>query len=105
MAACERCGGQDQGAGECPLCGNTLIGELMPDGSCRSGLSQDVVAGIVRERAQALAKVERLRDALIPFASIGRAFMEPLGLAAEYDEARRLLGLPHAPHKEYEGNP
>lgn len=40
------------------------------------------------------SEVERLRQALIPFAFIGRASMERLGLAEEYDEARRLLGLP-----------
>ena len=36
---------------------------------------------------------DRLREALIPFAFIGRTSMEPLGLADEYDNARRLLGL------------
>jgi hypothetical protein len=42
------------------------------------------------------AENARLCEALIPFAFIGRASMEPLGLAEEYDEARRLLGLPVA---------
>jgi len=38
-------------------------------------------------------EIATLRDALVPFAFIGRQFMEPLGLAEEYDHARRLLGL------------
>jgi hypothetical protein len=36
----------------------------MPDGSYRSGLSQDVVSEIARERAEALAEVARLRGTL-----------------------------------------
>ena len=40
-----------------------------------------------------LMENERLRQALIPFAFIGRGCMESLGLAEEYDHARVLLGL------------
>jgi hypothetical protein len=36
---------------------------------------------------------DRLRQALVPFAFIGRKSMELLGLAEEYDHARDLLGL------------
>lgn len=39
------------------------------------------------------AEIERLRQALIPFAFIGRGSMADLGLGAEYDHARSLLGL------------
>jgi hypothetical protein len=39
------------------------------------------------------AEVEELREALVPFAFIGRASMAELGLGEEYDRARTLLGL------------
>jgi len=38
--------------------------DAMPDGTSRSGLSQGVVTEIVRERADALAEVKRLRHQL-----------------------------------------
>lgn len=38
--------------------------EMMSDGTSRSGLSQGVVTEIVRERADALAEVKRLRQGL-----------------------------------------
>ena len=42
----------------------------------------------------AVTRIEALERALTPFAFIGRASMERLGLAQEYDEARNLLNLP-----------
>ena len=38
--------------------------ERMPDGSARSGLSQNTVGQIVRERGEAIAERDRYRDAL-----------------------------------------
>lgn len=48
---------------------------------------------LLKQTAEHKADVERLREALIPFAFIGRASMAPLGLGDEYDHARALLGL------------
>jgi hypothetical protein len=51
------------------------------------------IAALERETERLRTEKKRLADALIPFAFIGRASLEPLGLADEYDEARRVLGL------------
>lgn len=52
-----------------------------------------VVRAVDTARTRAEAEVERLREALIPFAFAARGSLERLGLADEHDEARRLLGL------------
>lgn len=62
--------------------------------------AQEVVAVEMRRadrlRREAEARCDLYREALIPFAFIGRGSMEPLGLVEEYDQARALLGLPPA---------
>src|SRR5690349_5619745 len=84
---------------QCPACG--LIGNIGGHKYCRGSTEarhaperwQWIEVISLTDHHDALAECDKLREALIPFAFIGRASMEPLGLAKEYDEARRLLGL------------
>ena len=66
--------------------------------SCENLVVQHTQA--VVEGNEARAECDRLREALLPFAFIGREFMEPLGLGDEYDHARELLGL-NSPSEEH----
>jgi hypothetical protein len=73
-------------------------GRLEAEASAECYRQQANNADVEITRAQeaenaARSDAAQLRQALIPFAFIGRRSMEPLGLADEYDHARKLLGL------------